>query len=71
MFEWLKARVLRLMHVPHEPEPPMGAPGSVRVFRAALNHYHLKILRWYLGQAGAIVGIGFSLVMLGAFETAV
>jgi len=68
MFEWIKARVLRLMRVPHEPEPPMGAPGSVQVFRAGLNHYHLKIVLWFIGQAGAIVGIGFSLVALGAFE---
>jgi len=68
MFEWVKARVLRLMRVPHEPEAPLGAPGSVRVFRAGLNHYRLKVLRWYFGQAGAIVGIGFSLVALGAFE---
>ncbi len=71
MFEWVKARVLRLMRVPHEPEPPLGAPGSVRVFRAGLNHYRLRVLRWYFGQAGAIVGIGFSLVALGAFEMGV
>lgn len=71
MFEWVKTRVLRLMRVPHEPEPPLGAPGSVRVFRAGLNHYRLRVLRWYFGQAGAIVGIGFSLVALGAFEMGV
>jgi hypothetical protein len=68
MFEWVKVRVLRLMRVPHEPEPPLGAPGSVRIFRAGINHYRLRVLRWYLGQAGAFVGIGFSLVALGAFE---
>ena len=68
MFEWVKARVLRLMRVPHEPEPPLGAPGSVRVFRAGINHYRLRVLRWYFGQAGALVGIGFSLVFLSAFE---
>ncbi|MEO8501141.1 MAG: PH domain-containing protein [Vicinamibacteria bacterium] len=71
MFEWAKARVLRLMRVPREPEPPAGAPGSVRIFRAGLNHYRLRVLRWYFAQAGAIVGIGFSLVMLGAFESAI
>ena len=71
MFEWVKARVLGLMRVPHEPEPPLGAPGSVRIFRAGLNHYRLRVLRWYFAQAGAIVGIGFSLVMLGAFDSAV
>ena len=64
MFEWVKARVLRLMRVPHEPEPPMGAPGSARVFRAGVNHYRLRVLRWYFGQAGALIGIGFSVVVL-------
>ena len=68
MFEWVKAPVLRLMRVPHEPEPPMGAPGSARVFRAGVNHYRLRVLRWYFGQAGALIGIGFSLVFLAAFE---
>lgn len=69
MFEALKAKVLRLMRVPHEPEPPAGAPGSLRVFRAGLNHYRLRLLAWAFGQSGALVGIGFSLVFLGAFET--
>lgn len=71
MFDWVKARVLRLMRVPHEPEPPLGAPGSARVFRAGLNHYYLRVARWFLGQAGAIVGIGFSLVSLFALEVAI
>lgn len=70
MFEWVKARVLRLMRVPPAPEPPLGAPGSVRVFRAGFNQYRLRLLRWFIGQAGAIVGIGFSLVFLGALEMA-
>jgi len=71
MFEWVKARVLRVMRVPREPEPPLGAPGSARVFRAGDNHYRLRLVRWFFGQAGAIVGIGFSLVFLGAFEASV
>ncbi len=71
MFEWVKAHVLRLMRVPPAPEPPLGAPGSVRIFRAGFNQYRLRLLRWFVGQAGAIVGIGFSLVFLGAMEMAV
>lgn len=68
MFEWVRARVLRLMRVPHEPEAPLGAPGSVRVFRAGINHYRLRVLAWVFGQSGALIGIGFSLVALGALE---
>lgn len=71
MFEWFKAIVLRWMKVPHEPEPPLGAPGSVRVFRAGPNHYRLKVLRWALGQVGAVVGIGFSLFFLAATEAGI
>ena len=71
MFEWVKARVLKLMRVPHEPEAPLGAPGSVRVFRAGLNHYRLRVVRWVFGQAGALIGIGFSLVALGVLDLAV
>lgn len=71
MFEWVKTRVLALMRVPHEPEPPLGAPGSVRVFRAGLNHYYFRVARWLIGQAGAVIGIGFSLVFLAALEDGV
>lgn len=71
MFEWVKAHVLRLMCVPPAPEPPLGAPGSVRIFRAGFNQYRLRLLRWFVGQAGAIVGIGFSLVFLAGMEMAV
>lgn len=70
IFEWVKARVLRLMRVPPAPDPPLGAPGSVRIFRAGFNQYRLRLLRWFVGQAGAIVGIGFSLVFLAAMEMA-
>lgn len=59
------------MRVPHEPEPPLGAPGSVRVFRAGVNHYYLRVARWLVGQAGAVIGIGFSLVFLAALEDGV
>jgi len=71
VFEWVKAQVLRLMRVPHEPDPPLGAPGSVKVFRAGINYYHLRQVRWLFGQAGAIIGIGFSLVFLAALEAGV
>lgn len=71
VFESVKAGVLRLMRVPHEPDAPLGAPGSVRVFRAGANHYRLRVLRWALGQIGAFVGIGISLLFLAGLEVAV
>ena len=71
MFETIRSRILRVFRVPHDPDPPMGAPGSVRVFRAGRNFYKLRLLRWGLGQMGALVGIIFSLIVLDHVQEAV
>src|SRR5688572_29730718 len=71
MFEYIRSRVLRLFRVPHDPDPPSGAPGSVRVFRAGRNFYKLRLARWGLGQVAALVGIIASLVFLGQLERTV
>lgn len=57
MFDALRTHTLRFLRVPHDPEPPTGAPGSVRVFRGGRNFYKLRLLRWGLTQAGALAGI--------------
>ncbi|MDP2138847.1 MAG: PH domain-containing protein [Candidatus Didemnitutus sp.] len=69
MFNWFSQQVLRLVRVPHEPEPPSGAPGSIRVFRAGRNYYKLRVIRWVFTQIGAAVGIAFSFVMLNFLIT--
>lgn len=71
MFDRVRQLVLRFMRVPPEPEPPVGAPGSVRVFRAGRNHYRLRLLRWLVGQIGAAVGITFSLLFIDYLEAEV
>jgi membrane protein YdbS with pleckstrin-like domain len=68
MFERLRTVLLRLLRVPPEPEPPFGAPGSVRVFRASRNFYRLRLLGWGVRQFGALVGILFSLWFLHQVE---
>jgi hypothetical protein len=68
MFDWIRQQVLRFLRVPHDPAPPFGAPGSVRVFRAGKNYYNLRLARWGLGQGGAVVGLGISLVFFGWFK---
>lgn len=68
MFDWIRQRVLWFMRVPHDPEPPAGAPESVRVFRAGRNYYRLRVARWLLAQVGAVVGICFSLGFLAWFR---
>lgn len=71
MFDRLRTFVLQVLRVPHDPDPPAGAPGSVRVFRASRNFYKLRLLRWSLGQLGALAGIVFSLGFLEQMERGV
>jgi len=68
MFSWIRQQVLYFMRVPHDPEPPFGAPGSVRVFRAGKNYYNLKLVAWAVGQLGAIFGLTVGLVFFGWFK---
>lgn len=71
MFEWLRSRVLRFMRVPLAPTPPLGAPDSVRIFRAGDNHYKLRVLGWIVGQLGATAALGISLYLSWMFVGAV
>ena len=68
MFDRIRSLVLRVLRVPPEPTPPLGAPGSMRIFRAAPNFYRLRLAEWTLGQLGAAFGLGFSIVFLFAVE---
>ncbi len=68
MFDRIRSLVLRALRVPAEPTPPLGAPGSVRIFRAAPNFYRLRLVEWLLAQAGAAFGLGLSIVFLFAVE---
>jgi hypothetical protein len=71
MFDRLRTWTLRLLRVPHDPDPPAGAPGSAHVFRAGTNFYKLRLVRWTVAQIGALVGIAFSLTFLGWLEQGV
>ena len=64
MSDGLKSRVLRLLRVPAEPQPPFGEEGSVRIFRASNHFYHLNLLRWGLRQVAVVAGILFALMAL-------
>ena len=69
MFERFKVLVLRMMKVPHEPEPPVGSEGSVRIFRASKRFFQLNLARWVLAQLSTLIGIIVALTLLraGAF----
>lgn len=68
MFEQIRALVLRVLRVPPEPEPPFGAPGSVRVFRAGRNYYQLRLVRWGFAQLAAAAGLVASVMFLHYLE---
>jgi membrane protein YdbS with pleckstrin-like domain len=68
MVDRLRQFLLRFLRVPPEPQPPIGAPGSVQVFRAGRNYFKLRLLRWGVTQVGAIFGIAFSLYFFGQVE---
>lgn len=71
MFDRYRRLALAALRVPPEPAPPLGAPASLRVFRAGRNFYKLRLLRWTVGQAGAAVGLGVSLYFFGWFKAGV
>lgn len=70
MLDRARQLALRWLRVPPEPQPPAGAPGSVRTFRAGRNFYKLRLAGWAFAQIGGVIGICFSLWFLAQFEKA-
>jgi membrane protein YdbS with pleckstrin-like domain len=68
MLDRLQHRLLELLKVPPEPEPPLGDPASVRIFRAAPGFLRYRILGWGWKQAGALVGLLSGFVFLASLE---
>ena len=64
MYDWLRRWVLHVMRVPHDPEPPFGAPGSSRVFRAGRNFLKLRLVGWGATQVLVLAGLVFWTVVL-------
>lgn len=56
--------ITRFLKVPPEPEPPLGSPGSVRVFNAAPGYFHYRLAVWIFGQVGTAIGLVIGLVFL-------
>jgi len=75
MYSRLSEIAFRWARITPQPEPPFGAPGSVRTFRAGKNYYYIRLLRWGSGQIGAAIGltfsIGFTTAAVQGFERAV
>ena len=67
MREALKELIKRLLRVPPEPHPPLGAPGSMRLFRAAPGFFRYRLLGWGISQAGTLIGLIVGIMVLQAF----
>ncbi len=68
MLRRLEERAYWWLRVPPEPVPPAGAPGSLKTFRAGRNFLYLRLVLWGATQAGAIVGLVFSLYFIREVE---
>jgi uncharacterized membrane protein YdbT with pleckstrin-like domain len=53
----VKDAVLRLAHVPAEPQVPQGTGESVRVFNAGQNYFTLRLILWGLANGAAALGL--------------
>ncbi|MBJ6764996.1 PH domain-containing protein [Myxococcaceae bacterium JPH2] len=64
MSEAPRSWLMRTLKVPPTPQPPGGASGSLRIFRAARPFYFYKCFLWAARQLGALVGlcVGFIFV---------
>jgi membrane protein YdbS with pleckstrin-like domain len=65
MITALRDQLLVLLKVPPEPTAPAGSHASVRVFRAGRNFYRLLLIKWVVKQVGVVIGVLFSLRLLG------
>ena len=68
MPEALRELLLRGLRLPPEPQPPSGAAGSLRQFRAARNYYRLRMLAWAFKQVSALVGIALAEGRIGSID---
>ncbi|HYC69885.1 MAG TPA: PH domain-containing protein [Opitutaceae bacterium] len=59
MYDPLRRLALSFLKVPHDPDPPAGDPGSLRVFRAGRNYLRLRLAGWAIGQVLAFAAILF------------
>jgi len=65
LYEALKGTLLQLLQAPaHPPEPPLGSPGSVQIFRASPRYLTLKLIQHFgsMGSALAFELLGWALM---------
>lgn len=64
MIHWLQRKILHLMKVPDEPQPPEGSAGSARVFRSGRNYYRWRLALWFSANLGILIVLATALLAL-------
>lgn len=64
MYQALKSLLLRVLRVPHEPDPPAGTAESLRVFRASRRYLQYRLIPWAIAQAWFVALALFAFVSL-------
>jgi hypothetical protein len=68
----MKARLLKFLRVPPEPDPPAGSPNSLRIFRAGPGYFKKRVFAFVFKQIGTfttlIVGLLFLSTWLERFH---
>jgi membrane protein YdbS with pleckstrin-like domain len=60
-----KLRLLRFLRVTERPDPPPGSQPTLEMFRASERFFYLGAVGWLFKQAGALLGLLFSLALFG------
>ena len=68
MYDRWSGVLMRWLRVPSQPDPPLGAPGSVRIFRSGRNAFRLGLALWMVKQTVALVGLMVGLWLLGEMK---
>lgn len=71
MYNWILQQLSAGLKIPPQPEPPFGAPGSVRIFRAGKNYYKMRLAAWAVAETAALAAIVFWAFMLIEVEAKV
>lgn len=71
MYEPLRRLTLAALKVPPKPQPPIGRPASLRVFRAGRSYYRWRLVTWIVAQVLALGAILFwSALLIGVENVA-
>jgi uncharacterized membrane protein YdbT with pleckstrin-like domain len=67
MYNLLRGVVLKALKVPPEPNDPLGASGSLLVFRASPNYYKYRLWMWCIGWliGGPILAVLVIAMLIG------